>query len=161
MFFSEQQQLQDFNNSMSQLNDQNILLRAQLSAAAGNGTLGNFSHENSGQMEQLQNQIQLLANENSHLKTRINFYESEHQRLLEESNQLKMLQLSLQNSPDQQNGDYAENKLRMDQENLLELLSMQDAKLKAYKRQLRQLRNSGQSLPESLGNLSSTSSEEE
>lgn len=155
IFSPKQQQLQDFNNSMSQLNDQNILLRAQLSAAGGNGTIGNFSHhENNNnhhhdQIEQLQNQVQLLANENAHQKTQISFYESENHRLLEELNQLKMLQLSLKSESDQKQSNEVDERLvalTKDQENLLELLSDQDVKLKEYRRQLRSL---GQNVEES------------
>lgn len=140
--------MQDMNNTMSQLNDQNILLRAQLSAASGGGNIqnnndvanhnGNFDNN---QIVQLQNQVQLLTQDNSHQKTQISFYESENVRLLEELNQLKIQQFTLNNVVENNSSQHEAkiDSLKKDQENLLELLSDQDLKLKEYRRQLRSL----------------------
>src|SRR5690349_7306904 len=59
-----QTKLHETNVSMSQINDQNILLKAQLSAAGAGHTVVN--HSSNLQFEQLQHQIQVLTAENSH-----------------------------------------------------------------------------------------------
>lgn len=138
--------MQDMNNTMSQLNDQNILLRAQLSASNGGNNNNDVANHNgnfdNNQIVQLQNQVQLLTQENSHQKTQISFYESENVRLLEELNQLKLQQFTINNVENKSSSGEHEAKidsLKKDQENLLELLSDQDLKLKEYRRQLRSL----------------------
>jgi hypothetical protein len=138
--------MQDMNNTMSQLNDQNILLRAQLSASSGGNNINDVANHNgnfdNNQIVQLQNQVQLLTQENSHQKTQISFYESENVRLLEELNQLKLQQFTINNVENKSSSVEHEAKidsLKKDQENLLELLSDQDLKLKEYRRQLRSL----------------------
>lgn len=111
-------------------------MRAQLSATGGNGAVDN--HENND-IGYLQNQVQLLANENAHLKSQISSCVSENERLVEESNQLKMLKLSLESASDQNKCHEIEQKLRLEQENLLELLADQDMKLTEYRQKLRTL----------------------
>lgn len=133
--------MQDMNNTMSQLNDQNILLRAQLSASGGGNDVANHNGHTveNNQTLQLQNQIQLLTQENSHQKTQISLYESENIRLLEELNQLKLQQFNIEQKSSSTENDAKIESMKKDQENLLELLSDQDIKLKEYRRQLRSL----------------------
>ncbi|CRK94131.1 CLUMA_CG007651, isoform A [Clunio marinus] len=131
--------------SMSHINDQNILLKAQLSAAGavGGGAVNTQitpSDENRFQVDQLQNQIQMLMNENSHQKTKINFYESENSRLLNEIEEMKAVDNNV-NIIKSENSELSSKiqSMTKDQEDLLELLADQELKLKQYRRKLREL----------------------
>lgn len=126
------------NLSMSQISDQNILLKAQLSASGANQSTANHveTADNRFQVDQLQNQIQTLFNENSHQKTKISFYELENARLVAEMEQLK----STQNELNQLRSENAELRaLSKDQDDLLELLADQDLKIKGYRKKLKEL----------------------
>lgn len=129
---------------MSQISDQNILLKAQLSAAGANHSVNNNNHvetiDNRFQIEQLQNQIQNLISENSHQKTKITFYESENSRLVAEVEQAKFAQ----NDLSALSTENAELKTKIegmtkDQDDLLELLADQDLKLKDHRKKLKNL----------------------
>lgn len=127
---------------MSQVSDQNILLKAQLSAAgASQVTINSNGHsEDHFKVEQLQHQLQALTSENSHQKTRIIFYESENTRLLSEVEQMKASQndsVLLRDENSQLTTKIED--MSKDQEDLLELLADQDLKLKNYRRQMREL----------------------
>lgn len=114
---------------MSQINDQNILLRAQLSAAGASQSFSN-NHTDSSQSEQLQQQLQSITAENSHLKTKLSFYESELK-----SGSTEVTQLRNENA--ELNAKITS--MSKDQDDLLELLADQDLKMKNYRKQLRQL----------------------
>lgn len=130
---------------MSQISDQNILLKAQLSAAGANQSVTtNNNHvdtsDNRFQVDQLQIQIQNLISENSHQKTKITFYESENSRLVAELEQSKLAQneLTMLRS---ENVDLTSKIAAMtkDQDDLLELLADQDLKLKDHRKKLKNL----------------------
>lgn len=131
---------------MSQISDQNILLKAQLSAAGANQSVStqNNNHidtsDNRFQVDQLQIQMQNLISENSHQKTKITFYESENARLVAEVEQSKFAQNDL-NLLRNENADLTTKVLAMtkDQDDLLELLADQDLKLKDHRKKLKNL----------------------
>lgn len=132
------------NASMSQLSDQNILLKAQLSAAGAGQVAVVNNHQSAPEdryrFDQLQNQVQTLMTENSHQKTKINFYESENLRLLGELENAKASQndsASLRTENEELNSKVSS--MTKDQEDLLELLADQELKLKDYRRKLRAL----------------------
>lgn len=138
---SLQFQLNDAVTSNSNLSDTNILLKAQLNAASESSVPStypvpnqNISSQNTDYINHLENQMSAF---NIDHQTQINFYQSENARLLTEIDELKQ-RLS---DADRLVGDgHAEmEKLRKDQEDLLELLSDQDTKLNHYKQQLRSL----------------------
>lgn len=128
---------------MSQISDQNILLRAQLSAAGANQSINNNhidTSEDRQKVDQLQNQLQALINENSHQSTKITFYESENSRLIAEIEQVK----ASQSDSAQLQAENSELKSKVaamtkDQEDLLELLADQDLKLQEHRRRLKEL----------------------
>lgn len=127
---------------MSHINDQNILLKAQLSAAGASQATVNYveAPEDRFKFDQLQNQVQAFANENSHQKTKITFYECENARLLNEIEQLKISandssQLKLENA---ELASKIES-MTKDQEDLLELLADQDLQLKSFRGKMREL----------------------
>lgn len=127
---------------MSQISDQNILLKAQLSASGANQSNNNHvdTFDNRFQVDQLQNQIQTLMVEGSHQKTKITFYESENARLVAEIELLK----SAENESSQLRNENAELKAQVaamskDQDDLLELLADQDLKIKDYRKKLKVL----------------------
>ena len=126
---------------MSQISDQNILLKAQLSAAGGSQSVNvNNNHDNISHVEQLQSQIQNLIGENSHQKTKITFYELENSRLINEIEQIRTSQSDL-TSLKSQNFEHTSkiSAMSKDQEDLLELLADQDLKMREYRRRLRAL----------------------
>lgn len=140
-----QAKLFETNASMSQLSDQNILLKAQLSASGGSQAVVTNNHhhdvsEDRFKIDQLQSQVQALVNESAHQKTKINFYESENLRLFGELEAAKTAQgesIQLQN----ENAEltFKVSSMTKDQEDLLELLADQELKLKDYRRKLRAL----------------------
>lgn len=124
---------------MSQISDQNILLKAQLSASGGSQSVTNH-HVGTPQVEQLQNQVQNLIGENSHQKTKITFYESENSRLISEIDALRSAQSDV--AVLKADNDELASKvssMTKDQEDLLELLADQDLKMREYRRRLRAL----------------------
>lgn len=125
---------------MSHINDQNILLKAQLSAAgAGQQVVTNHTVDPS-QVEILQNQVQALVAENSHQKTKIMFYESENSRIVHELEGVKYAN-SESSQLKSENVELTEKIAAMskDQDDLLELLADQELKMKNYRRRLREL----------------------
>lgn len=129
---------------MSQLSDQNILLKAQLSATGGSQVAVTNNHhdptEDRFKVDQLQGQVQALMNESAHQKTKINFYESENLRLLGEFEQAKSSQgESLQLRTENAELTEKVSSMTKDQEDLLELLADQELKLKDYRGKLRAL----------------------
>jgi regulator of replication initiation timing len=128
---------------MSQLSDQNILLRAQLSASGANPVIANHKEVTSDdhlKIEQLQSQIQSLINESSHQNTKITFYVSENSRLVTEIEQLRSASNDEANLRSENVELSAKVKsMSKDQDDLLELLADQDLKLKQYRKRLREL----------------------
>lgn len=122
-----QSQLSEAMSSNSQLSDQNILLKAQLTAASE--TVRNSNHIN-----HLENQMSSISIDH---QTQISFYQSENSRLLNEIENFKVRLLESERLVMENNNEM--DKLRKDQEDLLELLSDQDTKLNQYKQQLRAL----------------------
>lgn len=128
---------------MSKISDQNILLRAQLTAAASSST--NVGHQNgfpdqSARVSELESQIMSLMNEKTHQDTRISFYESENARLLTEIEQFKKINGELDSLRSEKSEyDSKIEKMNKDQEDLLELLADQDNKLNEYKKRLKAL----------------------
>lgn len=130
------------NLSMSQISDQNILLKAQLSASGVNQSTNNHvdTSDNRFQVDQLQNQVEALIKEGSHQKTKIIFYESENARLAAEIELLK----NAQNDLSQLRNENAEltskvGAMSRDHDDFLELLADQDFKLKDYRKKLKEL----------------------
>jgi uncharacterized coiled-coil protein SlyX len=128
---------------MSQISDQNILLRAQLSATGANPIIANHQEAVSDdclKIEQLQNQMQSLISENSHQNTKMSFYLSENSRLVAEIEQLRSAstdEANLRSKNDELSSKVTS--MTKDQEDLLELLADQDLKLKQYRRRLKAL----------------------
>lgn len=128
---------------MSQLSDQNILLKAQLSAAGAVQVAVNNHQtvpEDRFKTDQLYNQVQSLMAESSHQKTKINFYEAENLRVLGELEQAKAFQgYSAQLQIENEELKSKISSMTKDQEDLLELLADQEMKLKEHRRRLRTL----------------------
>lgn len=112
----------------SQLSDQNILLKAQLTAASEN------AHSTSLSSNHLEHQMSSITID---FQTQIQFYQSENSRLL---NEIEIYKGRLYES-ERLNAENSNEllKLRKDQEDLLELLSDQDVKINQFKQQLRAL----------------------
>lgn len=127
---------------MSQVSDQNILLKAQLSAAGANQAIqnGTGSPQDQFELEQLKKQLHVLTQENSHQKTKVLFYEAENTRLLSELEQTKVAQISSVQLHDENSQLTSKiGAMTKDQDDLLELLADQDLKLKDYRRKMREL----------------------
>jgi chromosome segregation ATPase len=125
--------------SMSKISDQNILLRAQLTAAGSGGQQNGYADQQQRVVE-LEHQVALLMNEKSHQNTRINFYESENARLLTEIEQLKAISVDSEKMRTEKAEFEAKiAKMGKDQEDLLELLADQDGKLGEYRKRLKSL----------------------
>lgn len=131
---------------MSQINDQNILLKAQLSAAGSNHmtvTQNGHSSDQLQKIEQLEYQLNMLNTTIGHQSSKINLLELENARLTGE------LELDAQSKTDDstlnqlkaQKNEYLEKieKMNKDQDDLLELLADQDNKMREYRRRLRNL----------------------
>lgn len=134
---------------MSQINDQNILLRAQLTAASSgvqnqqNNNMNGFYDQHATKIHELEQQVALLSHEKSHNETKIQFYEAENARLLTEIDQFRVskedestneklkCEINELNSKVEQ--------MSKDQEDLLELLADQDLKIKEYRKRLKNL----------------------
>lgn len=125
---------------MSHINDQNILLKAQLSAASAGQQVMNNHTVDPSQVEILQNQVQALVAENSHQKTKIMFYESENSRIVHELEAVKYAN-NESSQLKSENVELTEKIAAMskDQDDLLELLADQELKMKNYRRRLREL----------------------
>lgn len=125
---------------MSHINDQNILLKAQLSAAGAGQQVVNNQTVDPSQVEILQNQVQALVAENSHQKTKIMFYESENSRIAHELEAVKYAN-NESSQLKSENVELTEKIAAMskDQDDLLELLADQELKMKNYRRRLREL----------------------
>lgn len=125
---------------MSQVSDQNILLRAQLSANQSITNNHADSSEDRFKIDQLQNQLQTLINDSSHQSTKITFYESENSRLIAELEHVKASQVDV-NQMQAENSELKSkiSAMTKDQDDLLELLADQDLKLKEHRRRLKEL----------------------
>lgn len=104
-------------NSNSQLSDQNILLKAQLTAAS------DLAQQNSVHSNHVNNVENQMASLNIDYQTQISFYQSENSRLLGENHELKVNCNEVQIRAEQNIAELE--KLRKDQEDLLELLTDQ------------------------------------
>lgn len=127
---------------MSKISDQNILLRAQLTAA-GSGQQNGYSdqsHLSLQRIGELEHQIALMMNQKSHQDTRIAFYETENARLLTEIEQFKASNEDVEKvESEKAEYDAKIEKMNKDQEDLLELLADQDGKVKEYRKRLKNL----------------------
>lgn len=110
-------QLNEANNSNSQLSDQNILLKAQLTAASD---LAQQNGMHSNHVNNVENQ---MASMNIDYQTQISFYQSENSRLVAENHELKINFNEVHVRAEQNSAELE--KLRKDQEDLLELLTDQ------------------------------------
>lgn len=129
--------------SMSQISDQNILLKAQLTASGNVQAVNGFSEQNAVKTQELEQQIMLLTHEKAHHETKINFYEAENARLLNEIEQFKAIKTD-EHVVEQLKNEKLElsariEKMNKDQDDLLELLADQDVKLKEYRKRLKNL----------------------
>lgn len=135
---------------MNQINDQNILLRAQLTAAGSvqnqqqsNSNINGFADQHASRIHELEQQVFMLNQEKSHNDTRIQFYEAENTRLLFEIDQFKAIKQE-ESVVEKLKSEIAElnskvEKLNKDQEDLLELLADQDVKITEYRKRLKNL----------------------
>lgn len=125
---------------MSKISDQNILLRAQLTAAAGSGQQNGYSDQSHLRIGELEHQIAIMMNQKSHQDTRIAFYETENARLLTEIEQFKTANDDVEKVTTEKAEYEAKiEKMNKDQEDLLELLADQDGKVKEYRKRLKTL----------------------
>lgn len=140
---------------MSQISDQNILLKAQLAAASGGNTQQNQQQQNftntqhngfsdqhqQYRIQELEHQVVTLMNEKSHYDTKISFYEAENARLVDEIEQFKKISVDenvivqLKNEVAELNAKIEKN--NKDQDDLLELLADQDGKMREYRKKLK------------------------
>jgi chromosome segregation ATPase len=129
---------------MSQISDQNILLKAQLTASGGSTAVVNgHSDHNAFRTQELEHQLMVLNHEKAHQETKINFYEAENARLVNEVEQFKAIKTD-ERAIEQLKGENAElnariEKMNKDQDDLLELLADQDVKMKEYRKRLKNL----------------------
>ncbi|XP_037042026.1 general vesicular transport factor p115 [Bradysia coprophila] len=121
-------QLAEAQQTNSQLYDQNVLLKAQLSATTGG------HHQN--------NNTEKLRKDSISQNTQISFYESENSRLVKEVDLLnsklnEALEMTEQSLHLSEMG-----RLRKDQEDLMELLTDQESKINKYRARLVELGHS-------------------
>jgi chromosome segregation ATPase len=135
---SLQQQLQEAITTNSQLSDQNILLKAQLQASSELAEQLQQTHhsQQNSTSDHLANNFSTFSI-SSQLEAKISFYENENTRLLADNSQLRYC---LNDAEMRVNANSIEmEKMRKDQEDLLELLADQDTKMSEYRRRLRDL----------------------
>lgn len=126
-----QRQLTDALTANSQLTDQNILLKAQLTAAAGAGATAASASAEPESANPTTSEPHVALN------TQISFYQSENARLLEE---IEALKISLHDKSRNSSSVVEEfEHLKKDQEDLLELLTDQEKKILKYKQILQNL----------------------
>jgi chromosome segregation ATPase len=139
-----QAKLYETQTSMSQISDQNILLKAQLTASGAGGVhVNGYSDQNAVRTQELEHQLMLLNHEKAHQATKINFYEAENARLLHEIEQSKAITTD-EHVVEQLKNEKAElsarvEKMNKDQDDLLELLADQDVKLREHRKRLKNL----------------------
>uniref|UniRef100_A0A182JUG0 Vesicle tethering protein Uso1/P115-like head domain-containing protein n=1 Tax=Anopheles christyi TaxID=43041 RepID=A0A182JUG0_9DIPT len=145
--------LEQSHSSNAQLQDQNILLKAQLQAAADlrQQTLSSSASSplhllpaQGDQQEALEKRLSMLSLEQQTDRAKMAYYESENSRLLGELDQLRA-RVSVAESKANEAGTEID-KLRKDQEDLLELLTDQESKLQRYRMELKRV--TGQSFDE-------------
>ncbi|XP_052892527.1 general vesicular transport factor p115 [Anopheles moucheti] len=146
--------LEHSQSSNGQLQDQNILLKAQLQAASDMRQQAIVSSSASSplhllpaqgdQQETLEKRLSMLTLEQQTDRAKIVYYESENSRLLGELDQLR-LRVTVAESKANESGTDLD-KLRKDQEDLLELLTDQESKLQRYRMELKRV--TGQSFDE-------------
>jgi chromosome segregation ATPase len=132
---------------MSQINDQNILLKAQLSAAGGGdqlaATQNGHSSEQLQKIDQLEYHLNMLNTTIDQQNSKITFYESENARLTGEleSTARQVTDDASTNQLKTENEELTEKIVKMskDQDDLLELLADQDNKMREYRTRLRNL----------------------
>ncbi|XP_053672754.1 general vesicular transport factor p115 [Anopheles nili] len=113
--------LEQSQSSNGQLQDQNILLKAQLQAASD-----------------LRQQNTSLASSPLHTdRAKLSYYEAENSRLLSELDQLRTRVNAAEGRANASSGEM--DKLRKDQEDLLELLTDQENKLQRYRMELKRV----------------------
>ncbi|XP_035914959.1 general vesicular transport factor p115 [Anopheles stephensi] len=139
--------------SNRQLQDQNILLKAQLQAASDlrQQTLSSSASSplhllpaQGDRQEALEKRLSLLTLEQQTDRSKIAYYESENSRLLSELEQLRMRVAAAESKANESGTEL--DKLRKDQEDLLELLTDQESKMQRYRMELK--RATGQSFDE-------------
>jgi outer membrane murein-binding lipoprotein Lpp len=143
-----QSKLTETQTSMSQINDQNILLRAQLTAASSGvqnqqSNMNGFPDQHATKIHELEQQVSSLTHEKSHNETKIQFYEAENARLLTEIDQFRATKEDestnekLKCEINELNSKVEQ--MSKDQEDLLELLADQDVRIKEYRKRLKNL----------------------
>lgn len=147
MFFS-QSQLEQAQSTNSQLMDQNILLKAQLQAASDLQKtqqqqqspfhlLPTQGEQTNHQIELLEAQLSTLTLQQQESHSKTTYLEAENRRLLGEVESLKQRVNEAERGEAEAKGDLE--KLRRDQEDLLELLTDQESKLGNYRQLLKKL----------------------
>uniref|UniRef100_A0A182TQU2 General vesicular transport factor p115 n=1 Tax=Anopheles melas TaxID=34690 RepID=A0A182TQU2_9DIPT len=146
--------LEQSQSSNAQLQDQNILLKAQLQAAAdlrqqtlsssASSPLHLLPAQGDHQQEVLEKRLSMLSLEQQTDRAKLAYYESENSRLLGELDQLRA-RVSVAEGKANESGTELD-KLRKDQEDLLELLTDQESKMQRYRMELKRV--TGQSFDE-------------
>uniref|UniRef100_A0A8W7P7B5 Uso1/p115-like vesicle tethering protein C-terminal domain-containing protein n=1 Tax=Anopheles coluzzii TaxID=1518534 RepID=A0A8W7P7B5_ANOCL len=146
--------LEQSQSSNAQLQDQNILLKAQLQAAAdlrqqtlsssASSPLHLLPAQGDHQQEVLEKRLSMLSLEQQTDRAKLAYYESENSRLLGELDQLRT-RVSVAEGKANESGTELD-KLRKDQEDLLELLTDQESKMQRYRMELKRV--TGQSFDE-------------
>uniref|UniRef100_A0A182PLN2 General vesicular transport factor p115 n=1 Tax=Anopheles epiroticus TaxID=199890 RepID=A0A182PLN2_9DIPT len=138
-------------SSNAQLQDQNILLKAQLQAASDLRQQQTLSSSASSplhilsaqgephhqQQEALEKRLSMLTLEQQTDRAKLAYYESENSRLLGELDQLRA-RVSVAEGKANESGTELD-KLRKDQEDLLELLTDQENKMQRYRMELKRV----------------------
>lgn len=139
-------QLQQAQLTNSQLSDQNILLKAQLQAASDLQKsqqqspfhlLPTQGENATQQVEALEGQLSALALQQQEQQSKASYFEAENRRLLAEIDALKQRVVESERISNESRSDLE--KLRKDQEDLLELLTDQESKMRSYRRSLKKL----------------------
>ncbi|XP_055599040.1 general vesicular transport factor p115 [Uranotaenia lowii] len=140
--------LEQAQTTNSQLSDQNILLKAQLQAASDlqKNTQQSPFHVLSAQgetphhqaaMESLQNQLSAVTFQQQEQQSKTIYLEAENRRLLDELDGFRSRVSEAEKSATESRSDL--DKLRRDQEDLMELLTDQETKIGSYRQLLKQL----------------------
>ncbi|XP_065072706.1 general vesicular transport factor p115 [Ochlerotatus camptorhynchus] len=139
-------QLEQAQNTNAQLSDQNILLKAQLQAASDLQkslqqspfhllpTQGeNLNH----QVEVLEGQLAALSVQQQEQQSRVSYFDTENRRLLSDMEKLRQRVTEAEKSAEEGKSDLE--KLQKDQEDLMELLTDQETKMRSYRQSLKKL----------------------
>uniref|UniRef100_A0A2M3Z0T2 Putative er-golgi vesicle-tethering protein n=1 Tax=Anopheles braziliensis TaxID=58242 RepID=A0A2M3Z0T2_9DIPT len=150
------QSLEQSRSSNAQLQDQNILLKAQLQAGGPLAIAGSLHQSSqassplhmlatardtppvdSGRVEALESRLSMLTFEQQTDRAKLSYYEAENARLLGELDQLRSRVTAAESRANESDGKLQQ--VRHDQEDLLELLTDQENKLQRYRMELKRL----------------------